>query len=108
MKWNDDYVLTLKEVDPGFLGGQIEISGVRVRELTGPEFTVAPSAHELDVLDESTARYEQRVGHLLESKETLEKRHAELIEFRHVLRETASFFNVGFLARLITGWKCCG
>ena len=54
----------------------------------------APSAHELDMLDEATARFEERVAHLLESKETLEKRHAELIEFRHVVRETASFFNV--------------
>lgn len=54
----------------------------------------APSAHELDELDEVTAQCEQRVTHLLESKETLERRHAELIEFRHVLRETASFFNV--------------
>jgi V-type H+-transporting ATPase subunit a len=62
--------------------------------LTEPEFSTAPSAHELDVLDEATARHEQRVVHLVESKETLERRHAELIEFRHVLRETASFFNV--------------
>jgi hypothetical protein len=45
-------------------------------------------------LDEATARYEQRVARLLESKEKLEKRQAELTEFRHVLRETASFFNV--------------
>ena len=59
-----------------------------------PEFTAAPSAHELDVLDEATVQHEQRVAHLLESKVALEKRHAELIEFRHVLRETASFFNV--------------
>jgi V-type H+-transporting ATPase subunit a len=59
-----------------------------------PEFAMAPSAHELDVLDESTERYEQRVAQMLENKEALDKRHAELIEMRHVLRETASFFNV--------------
>jgi hypothetical protein len=80
---------------PGYLEAQIENSGVRIRQLPEPEYTTAPSAHELDVLDEATARYEQRVAHLTESKETLEKRHAELIEYRHVLRETASFFNVG-------------
>ena len=68
-----------------------------MRQLTVPEFATAPSAHELDVLDEATGRFEQRVAHLLESKGTLERRQAELIEFRHVLRETASFFHV-FLA----------
>src|SRR5271170_4196038 len=78
----------------GFLESHVETTGIRVRQLTEPEFSVAPSAHELDVLDEATARYEQRVSHLVESKETLERRQAELIEFRHVLRETASFFNV--------------
>jgi V-type H+-transporting ATPase subunit a len=78
----------------GFLEGHVESSGVRIRQLTEPEYTAAPSAHELDVLDEATARYEQRVAHLFESKETLERRQAELIEFRHVLLETASFFAV--------------
>jgi len=78
----------------GVLEGHVESSGIRIRQLTEPEYTTAPSAHELDVLDEATARYEQRVAHLFESKETLERRQAELIEFRHVLRETASFFAV--------------
>jgi V-type H+-transporting ATPase subunit a len=81
-------------VTVGFLETQIENAGVRIRYLTEPESMSAPSAHELDLMDESTARFEERVAHLLESKETLEKRHAELIEFRHVLRETASFFSV--------------
>ena len=54
----------------------------------------APSDHELDVLEEATGRYEQRVKHLVESKGRLERRYAELIELRHVLRETASFFHV--------------
>jgi hypothetical protein len=78
----------------GFLEAQIDASGVRIRQLTEPEHLTAPSAHELDMLDEATARFEERVAHLLESKKTLEKRHAELIEFRYVVRETASFFNV--------------
>jgi V-type H+-transporting ATPase subunit a len=83
----------------GFLEAQIDSSGVRIRQLTEPEYLLAPSAHELDMLDEATARFEERVAHLLESKETLEKRQAELIEFRHVVRETASFFNVCILRR---------
>ena len=84
-----DYNLTL-----GFLETHINTAGIRIRQLTEQEYMTAPSAHELDVLDEATGQHEQRVVHLLESKETLEKRQAELVEFRHVLRETASFFNV--------------
>jgi hypothetical protein len=80
--------------DAGYLQAQIESAGVRIRHPTEPEFAVAPSAHELDILEEATGRFEQRVAHLLESKETLERRQAELVEFRHVLRETASFFHV--------------
>jgi len=102
MKWNDEYVRPSRCVaNSGYLDAQIEKAGVRVRQLTEPEFAVAPSAHELDVLDEATGRFEQRVAHLLESKETLERRQAELIEFRHVLRETASFFHVS------TTWFNC-
>jgi V-type H+-transporting ATPase subunit a len=81
---------------PGFLEGHVDSAKIRIRQLTEPEFMAAPSAHELDVLDEATAQHEQRVAHLLESKATLERRQAELIELRHVLRETASFFHVCF------------
>lgn len=110
MKWNDGYVRSLFVISLtlGFLETHIDASGIRIRQLTEPEFTTAPSQHELDVLDEATARYEQRVAHLLESKDTLEKRHAELIEFRHVLRETASFFNVLVNVFWLTiGWDYC-
>jgi hypothetical protein len=109
MKWRDGYVWTYwTMLTIGFLETQIDAAGVRMRRLTGLEFAMAPSAHELDMLDESTARHEQRVAHLLESKETLDKRHAELIEFRHVLRETASFFNVSVTwGSLMPGWWDC-
>src|ERR1700737_1967506 len=109
MKWRDGYVWPYSTMlTTGFLETQIEAAGVRMRLLTGLEFSIAPSAHELDMLDESTARHEQRVAHLLDSKETLDKRHAELIEFRHVLREPASFFNVrGTWELLMSGrWDC--
>jgi len=56
--------------------------------------TAAPSAHEIDVLEENTRMNEQRLNQQLENKEKLSKRHAELIELRHVLRETANFFEV--------------
>lgn len=54
----------------------------------------APPAHEIDLLEENTNTNEQRLNHLLESKETLERRHAELMELRYVLRETAHFFEI--------------
>ena len=54
----------------------------------------APSAHEIDVLEENIQTNEQRLIQLLESKEILERRHAELVELRHVLSETAHFFQI--------------
>ena len=110
MKWSGEFVQSLYPISNlGYLDTQVNNAGVRVRQLTESEHTVAPSAHELDVLDEATGRFEQRVAHLLDSKETLERRQAELVEFRHVLRETASFFHVYILGDLIdVGWRSCG
>jgi hypothetical protein len=34
------------------------------------------------------------LNQLLDSKQILERRHAELVELRHVLRETATFFEI--------------
>ena len=64
--------------------------------------TAAPSAHEIDVLEENTQTNEERLCHLLDSKEMLERRHAELIELRHVLRETAYFFEQVYYALELT------
>ena len=90
----------------GYLQAKIEASDIRVRHLTEPEFTTAPSPHELDVLDDETARHEKRVAHLVASMETLERRHAELIECRHVLRETASFFSVNLVQIILKIERC--
>lgn len=46
------------------------------------------------MLEEQTQTNEQRLNQLLESREILQRRHAELIELRHVLRETAQFFEI--------------
>jgi hypothetical protein len=62
--------------------------------------TSPPSAHEIDVLEETTSTNEERLSHLLESKEVLERRHAELIELRYVLRETAKFFEIVLPSRM--------
>ena len=101
--------LNLNSLMSGFLESHVDTAKIRIRQLTEPEFMTAPSAHELDIVDEATARHEERVTHLLESKASLEKTQADLIEFRHVLRETAAFFHVcaerGCI--LISGWWYC-
>jgi V-type H+-transporting ATPase subunit a len=81
----------------GFFETQIKKQDIRIRELPDDldiSQMAAPSAHEIDVLEENTQTNEQRLNHLLENKEVLERRHAELIELRHVLRETAHFFQI--------------
>jgi V-type H+-transporting ATPase subunit a len=81
----------------GFFETQIQKQDIPIQELPdGLDIsqTTAPSAHEIDVLEENTQTYEQRLNRLLENKELLERRHAELIELRHVLRETAHFFEI--------------
>jgi V-type H+-transporting ATPase subunit a len=81
----------------GFFETQIKKQDIQIRELpddVGMSQATAPSAHDIDVLEENTQTNEQRLNQLLEGKETLERRHAELIELRHVLRETAQFFEI--------------
>jgi hypothetical protein len=86
----------------GFFDAQIKKQEIRVLGLPDDldySQMAAPSAHEIDVLEENTQTNEQRLSHLLESKEILEKRHAELIELRYVLRETSQFFEI------VESWK---
>jgi V-type H+-transporting ATPase subunit a len=81
----------------GFFETQIKKQKIRIRELPDDldsSQTTAPSVHEIDVLRDTIQTNEQRLNSLLENKETLERRHAELIELRHVLRETAHFFEI--------------
>jgi hypothetical protein len=81
----------------GFFETQIKKQEIPIQELPDDidqSKTAAPSAHEIDLLEENTQTNEQRLNHLLESKEILERRHAELIELRYVLRETAHFFEI--------------
>jgi V-type H+-transporting ATPase subunit a len=84
---------------PGFFEAQIKKQEIIIRELPDEidiSHVSAHSAHEIDTLEENLKTNEDRVNHLLESKEVLERRHAELIELRHVLRETAQFFEIVF------------
>ena len=91
-----------------FFSSQIskEKDVVPIRSLheSAPLITVGPrAAQTVDELDTTLAEHEQRLTKMNESYEKLSERTKELIEARHVLRETAVFFEqVG--SRLL---DCC-
>lgn len=69
---------------------------------SAPLVTVGPrAAQAIDELDTTLAEHELRLATMNESYQTLSERTKELIEARHVLRETAVFFDQvrGFLSR---------
>jgi V-type H+-transporting ATPase subunit a len=74
---------------------QKEKDVVPVRPLydSAPLVTVGPSAaHNIDELDVTLAEHETRLVQMNDSYKTLSERTRELVEARHVLRETAVFF----------------
>ncbi len=81
-----------------FFSSQIEKEKdvVPIRSLfeSAPLVTVGPrAAHTIDELDTTLAEHEERLTKMNESYQTLSERTRELIEARHVLRETAVFFD---------------
>ena len=50
------------------------------------------NAQEVDDLEEKINEHERRISQMNSSYETLQKRYLELTEARHVLKETAVFF----------------
>ncbi|KAF9533635.1 V-type ATPase, V0 complex, 116kDa subunit family [Crepidotus variabilis] len=81
-----------------FFASQIEKEKdvVPVRSLyeSAPLVTVGPrAAQTVDELDTTLGEHEQRLSKMNESYQTLSERTKELIEARHVLRETAVFFD---------------
>jgi V-type H+-transporting ATPase subunit a len=93
-----------------FFASQIEKEKdvVPIRPLydSAPLITVGPgAAHNIDELDVTLAEHESRLLKMNESYKTLSERTAELIEARHVLRETAVFFDKAGQLSLI-GWVC--
>jgi hypothetical protein len=81
----------------GFFQAQCVKFDIRVKELPDDidmSQISAPTAHEIDLLEENCQTNEGRLSQLLDSKQILERRHAELIELRHVLRETARYFEI--------------
>lgn len=51
-----------------------------------------PAPKDLDDLDVLLTDSEQRVQQLVQSQEAFHRKHLELVELDHVLRETATFF----------------
>jgi len=81
-----------------FFSSQIEKEKdvVPIRSLfeSAPLVTVGPrAAHTIDELGTALAEHEERLTKMNESYQTLSERTRELIEARHVLRETAVFFD---------------
>lgn len=97
------YVAEIRRIDEmarrvRFFRTQIEKEKdpVRVRPLyesATSMITVGPRGPQtIDDLDVQLAEHEKRLAQMNESYETLSERLRELIEARHVLRETAVFF----------------
>ncbi len=78
---------------PGFLKGQVEKSSIRIKVDPTTSLSRARTHQEIDELEERLSEHESRVQQMNTSLETLNKRHLELTELRHVLKETNSFFN---------------
>jgi V-type H+-transporting ATPase subunit a len=97
------YVAEIRRVDEmarrvRFFSGQIqkEKDVVPICPLydSAPLITVGPrAAQTIDELDVTLAEHEARLIQMNDSYQTLSERTRELIEARHVLRETAVFFN---------------
>ena len=78
----------------GFLICQAEKSEVRLKPLeTDLSFTRARSYQELTEIESQLGIHESRILQMNQSKETLNKRFLELTELKHVLKETAVFFD---------------
>jgi len=79
-----------------FFSAQVEKEGIPVRPLyeSAPLVTVGSRAAQIrDELDVKLAEHEVRLSQMNESFTTLSTRTRELQEARHVLRETAVFFD---------------
>jgi len=75
---------------------QTEPDVIPIRPLydSAPLVMVGPSAaHNIDELDVTLAEHETRLVQMNGSYKTLSERTRELVEARHVLRETAVFFD---------------
>jgi hypothetical protein len=87
-----------------FFAAQIQKNNMPIRPLfdSAPLTIVGPRVQQIrDELDVKLSEHETRVLQMNESYETLSARRRELIEARHVLRETSVFFNRVCVARSV-------
>ena len=76
------------------LNAEKDVVPIRPLYDSAPLITVGPrAAQTIDELDVTLAEHEQRLIKMNESYQTLSTRTKELIEAKHVLRETAVFFD---------------
>ncbi|EPB85344.1 V-type H+-transporting ATPase subunit I [Mucor circinelloides 1006PhL] len=76
-----------------FFQTQLAKSDIQVRPLTPAAYrSRARSAQEVDDLEENLKEYEGRISQMNSSYESLQRRYLQLTELRHVLRESAGFF----------------
>ncbi|RIA99172.1 V-type ATPase family [Glomus cerebriforme] len=75
-----------------FFDTQITKSEIPIRPLTGTSARVR-NAQEVDDLEDKIKEHERRISQMNSSYEILQKRYLELTEARHVLKETAVYFD---------------
>ena len=77
-----------------FLRTQCTRTSIPIRPLSTQTSSYARtrSQQEIDELGQILNDYERKIQQMNTSQETLNKRYLELTELRHVLRETAVFF----------------
>ncbi|KAG2171280.1 hypothetical protein INT43_002902 [Umbelopsis isabellina] len=76
-----------------FFEKQLDKSEISSRTLTSANYHArARSAQEIDDLEERLREHEVRILQMNNSHETLQRKYLQLTELRHVLRETAVFF----------------
>lgn len=78
-----------------FLTSKIEDNEINMRPYAETQYLLEGRSGPqlIDELEPKLTEHEERVGQMSNSYETLMKRMSELEEARHVLRETATFFN---------------
>jgi antitoxin component of RelBE/YafQ-DinJ toxin-antitoxin module len=76
----------------GYFQQHIKRSNIPFRPLTNTAVR-ARSTQEVDTLEESLREHEERLNEMTTSNESLQQRYMHLTELRHVLRETAQFFD---------------
>ena len=89
-----------------FFAARVQKNNIPVRPLfdSAPLTIVGPRVQQIrDELDVKLSEHETRVLQMNESYETLSARQRELIEARHVLRETSVFFDRVCAAYFVPG-----